>query len=224
MLQKADNPTPLDAFFSMEHRAEVYGFNSPMLSMSPALTPEDIPESRDQGSDIRQIYDDRARSFFVTRGTEITGQFLHSLPPHHRHIFIACLISQAVSSDDISDAQALGAFFGLPTVDVICEEDDYLRLALIEEIKMLDDIILDNPNAPRQMAILLFLTGVQPESVEVVDHASHSGQTWRRVLDEYLSLEEIQNTSSSPEPDEDIFSNDPSETDLCESDSGHAII
>ncbi|OCH89867.1 hypothetical protein OBBRIDRAFT_637966 [Obba rivulosa] len=208
VLEDSANPAPLDAFYSMEHRAEIYGFGSPGPSIDPADSSRNSPESKDVAQDVQGICREQAQLFLGSHNVESSQLFLQSLPPHNRYHFIASLISRVLFSSDVADAQVLGAFLAQPEVQSLRGQTGSLMSGLQEEIRALDDTVLDNPHATRQMAVILFASGLHPEIIEDTDdHILSRSYAWKRVLDEFFSLEDSQNVGSDPESRADMSDN-----------------
>jgi len=185
-LKRVSYPTTRDAFGPIRKRIEAYGFEPDDDDYIEEGEEEDgapVPEEEEDDEEwIRRDCEEWAKSFLLNRDQQHLADILHTLKTENRKSLLRCLISTALYEGDVAAARLVGSLYTVPTICELCCGGDLFIQAIQDELMMLQDILLDLPNASQLMAHVLHSTTLglprlealvnQPESssVDTVQH------------------------------------------------------
>ncbi|GBE81297.1 hypothetical protein SCP_0310240 [Sparassis crispa] len=179
VLKRANDHEPQDSFESSHPRAEIYGIVS-VGNVDNELRTRD-PD------DLQQMCDDAAKGFVLSKVLTSAEDVFGSLAAKDRHLFVASLVSVAVSSQagDEADATLVASLFGLNSVQELCPVQDAFIPGFEGEISRLGTTVLDIPKAYRRVAIMMNSCGMSQSVVE--DLVLRVARTRRGLIETLLS-------------------------------------
>ena len=134
---------------------------------------------------------ERTAIFFSKRSHAYAQRALQDLLPEHRHYFFRELISDVVHRHDFDDARLVGSLWLLEDTNQLCQEDHAFLRALEAEFCVLQDTIVDVPDACQIIATMLHETPLDTQVLESL--------VWQTVPAEGMLREKLLGELSSQE-------------------------
>lgn len=191
ILEETSYPRPHDAFSSSRYRREIYELDPPGSNSEVSS----ISDDQDEDAELLQANEQKANQLILYRDNFAAVDHLENLDPEDRHTFLSTLISAALSTGDLVDAQAVARFLTLREVRGACDMATFSH-GFEAELSALADTIIDVPHAAQLLAVMLQGSPLPPSTVQslssIVRENKAPGQSHgpvtERLLETYSAL------------------------------------
>lgn len=184
MHDQALYPRPHDAFSSTQQRIEVYGLDPNDSDFESAVEDDEGVST----SDIYHTCQTHAKQYILNRQVSEAEQFMRSLNPEYRSIFISYLISTTLNCGDTSDASFVASLFSLDSIRHLCDRSTFVK-GFCDEVTHLEDTSIDVPHANHLMATMLYGSPLNVDAVEELASKLRSLDVKDRLIDTYSTLD-----------------------------------
>ncbi|TCD64553.1 hypothetical protein EIP91_003910 [Steccherinum ochraceum] len=185
-------PRPQDAFSSVHHRSDVYGLDISGPNSETASVAECQDETHEATS---HIHLQQAQRLLLEREDSAAVGYLKTLDTEGHQSFISVVVSAALATGDLSDAQLVASFFSHRGVRELCDTITFAR-GFEQPLALLEDTIIDIPQAARLLAVMLQGSPLPASTVENLAISSaartssseHTVPVAERLLETYSAL------------------------------------